>query len=72
MFWIDIKRFYIDTINHFYQCGALTELQNQSIISLISKSDKDTTFLENWRPISLSTQTINSKCVKKGTFKTNT
>ena len=53
IFWNDIKKFYIYSLNHSYQCGALTELQNQSIISLISKSDKDTSILENWRPISL-------------------
>ena len=53
IFWNDIKKFYIDSLNHSYQCGALIELQNQSIISLIPKSDKDTSILENWRPISL-------------------
>ena len=53
IFWNDIKKFYINSLNHSYQCGALTELQNQSIISLIPKSDKDTSILENWRPISL-------------------
>ena len=53
IFWNDIKKFYVDSLNHSYQCGALTELQNQSIISLIPKSDKDTSILENWRPISL-------------------
>ena len=44
---------YVNSINYSYQCGELTELQNQSIISLIPKSEKDITFLENWRPISL-------------------
>ena len=39
--------------NYSYQCGELTVLQNQSIISLIPKSAKDITILENWRPISL-------------------
>ena len=53
LFWNDIKQFYINSINYSYQNGELTELQKQSIISLIPKSDKDTSFLENWRPISL-------------------
>ena len=53
LFWNDIKQFYINSINYSYQNGELTELQKQSIISLIPKSDKDTLFLENWRPISL-------------------
>ena len=53
IFWADIKRFYIDSLNYSYQNGKLTDLQTQSIISLIPKSDKDTSLLENWRPISL-------------------
>ena len=53
IFWNDIKKFYIDSLYHSYQCGAVTELQNQSIILLIPKSDKDTSILENWRPISI-------------------
>ena len=42
LFWNDIKQFYINSINYSYQNGELTELQKQSIISLIPKSDKDT------------------------------
>ena len=53
LFWNDIKQFYINSINYSYQHGELTELQKQSVISLIPKSGKDTSFLENWRPISL-------------------
>ena len=53
LFWNNIKQFYINSINYSYQNGELTELQKQSVISLIPKSGKDTSFLENWRPISL-------------------
>ena len=53
IFCNDIKQFYINSINYSYQCDKLTVLQNQGIISLIPKSEKDITFLENWRPISL-------------------
>ena len=31
----------------------MTDLQKQSIITLLPKSGKDTTILDNWRPISL-------------------
>ena len=53
IFWNDIKQFYVNSINYSYQCGELIELQNQSIISLIPKLEKDITFIENRRPISL-------------------
>ena len=33
IFWNDIKQFYVNSINYTYQCGELTELQNQGIIS---------------------------------------
>ena len=33
--------------------GSLTELQKQSIITIILKQNKDLTILDNWRPISL-------------------
>ena len=53
IFWNDIIQFYVDSLSYSYQCGKLTELRNQSIISVIPKSEKDITFLENRRPISL-------------------
>ena len=53
LFWNDIKQFYINSINYSYQNGKLTELQTQSMISLIPKPGKDNSFLENWRPICL-------------------
>ena len=51
IFWADIKQFYVDSLNYSYQNGKLTALQTQSIISLIPKSDKDTSLLENWRQL---------------------
>ena len=52
-FWNDVKEFYINFINHSFHTGSLTDLQKQSIITLIPKQNKDITSLENWRPISL-------------------
>ena len=40
-------------INFSFQKQELTELQKQSLITLLPKPGKDTTLLENWRPISL-------------------
>ncbi|MCW4346095.1 MAG: reverse transcriptase domain-containing protein, partial [Candidatus Thiodiazotropha endolucinida] len=53
IFWNTIKNFYINSMNFSYGTGQLTDLQKQSIITLIPKSNKDTTDLTNWRPISL-------------------
>lgn len=53
IFWNDIKKYLINSINYSYLNNSLTELQKQSIITLIPKSDKDTKYLENWRPVSL-------------------
>ena len=53
LFWNDVKEFYINSINYSFQTGSLTDLQKQSIITLLPKQNKDITSLENWRPISL-------------------
>ena len=45
--------FYINSINYSFQTGSLTDLQKQSIFTLLPKQNKDITSLENWRPISL-------------------
>ena len=51
MFWNTIKQYYVNSINYSYQNCHLTKLQG--IITLIPKRKKETTLLENWRPISL-------------------
>ena len=53
MFWNTIKQYYVNSINYSYKNGHRTELQKQAIITLIPKPNKETTLLENWRPISL-------------------
>ena len=53
MFWNTIKQYYVSSIYYSFEIGSLTELQKQSIITLIPKQNKDITTLDNWRPISL-------------------
>ena len=53
IFWHDIKDYYLKSINFSFQNQELTELQKQSVITLLPKPGKDNILLENWRPISL-------------------
>ena len=53
IFWTDVKQYLIQSLNYSYTHGDMTDLQKQSIITLLPKGDKDRTFLSNWRPISL-------------------
>ena len=53
IFWNDIKTYVTNSLNFSFTNGHLTDLQKQSIITILPKTDKDTLFLENWRPISL-------------------
>ena len=53
IFWNDIKTYLTNSLNFSFVNGELTDLQKQSIITILPKTDKDTLFLENWRPISL-------------------
>ena len=43
----------INSLNYSFEHDDLTTLQKQSVITILPKPDKDTLFLENWRPISL-------------------
>ena len=42
-----------DIFNYSFDSGEMSNSQKQAIITLIDKKDKDRTYLENWRPISL-------------------
>ena len=42
-----------DVFNYSFDSGEMSNSQKQAIITLIDKKDKDRTYLENWRPISL-------------------
>ena len=53
LFWNNNEEVYVNSINYSFQTGSLTELQKQSIITIIPKQNKDLTSLDSWRPISL-------------------
>ena len=53
VFWKDISRYLISSLNRSYQKGKLAITQRRGIISLIPKKDKALNELKNWRPITL-------------------
>ena len=53
VFWLDIKEYFLGSINYSYQQGELSISQKQGIISLIPKKDKNPLHLKNWRPLTL-------------------
>ena len=53
IFWPEVKGYLIESLNYSYQTNGLTELQKQSIITLLPKKDKDVLSINNWRPVSL-------------------
>ena len=53
IFWSDIKKYLLESLNYSFKIGKLTQLQSQGIITLIPKKDRDRTLLSNWRPITL-------------------
>ena len=52
-FWSCIGELMTDVFNYSFDSGEMSNSQKQAIITLIDKKDKDRTYLENWRPISL-------------------
>lgn len=53
VFWIDIKTYLTECINHAYVSGSLSITQKHGIISLLPKKERDALWLKNWRPITL-------------------
>ena len=48
-----IEQILVDSFNFSFETGLLSTSQRLGVISLITKEDKDTKYLKNWRPISL-------------------
>ena len=44
----------INSFNEAFMKREMSPSQRQAVITLIEKQDKDGTYLENWRPISLT------------------
>ena len=52
-FWIDLKFLLYDSFQDSKYTKKLSPSQRQAVIKLLTKKDKDSRFIENWRPISL-------------------
>ena len=52
-FWHLLGESVVNSFNVAFESGILSTSQRQAIITLIDKKDKDRSFLDNWRPISL-------------------
>ena len=44
---------FVKCVNECFEKGQMSCSQKRAVITLIEKKEKDRTFLENWRPISL-------------------
>ena len=53
IFWHKLSDTFMKSINYSYQHGALSINQRRGVISLLPKGNKDTHYLDNWRPITL-------------------
>ena len=62
-FWPTVGKILVQVFNEAYNANEMSNSQKQAVITLIEKKDKDRTFLENWRPISLIT--VDSKIASK-------
>lgn len=52
-FWQDIKKLVLEVFKDCINKGELTESMKQGLITLIPKPNKDSSYLDNWRPITL-------------------
>ena len=52
-FWSCVGKVMTNVFNYSFDSGEISNSQKQAIITFTDKKDKDRTYLENWRPISL-------------------
>lgn len=53
VFWPEIGRNLVDSLNFSYHHGELSTTQKEAVITLIEKKNRDRRLIKNWRPISL-------------------
>ena len=53
IFWNQIGKYLLRSLNEAFIKGELSIAQKQSVITCIPKGDQPKQFLKNWRPISL-------------------
>lgn len=65
LFWVNIGKFIMRSINFGFSKGELSVTQKQGIITCIPKEGKNKQFMKNWRPISLlnTTYKLASSCI---------
>lgn len=52
-FWPQVGQMLVDSFNHGYRHGSMSNSQKQAVITLLEKKGKDRSYIKNWRPISL-------------------
>ena len=52
-FWLELKGLFLDCIRYTEVTGELSESQNQGVITLIPKPNKDSLLPDSYRPITL-------------------
>lgn len=52
-FWQDINKLVLEVFRDCIKKGELTESMKQGLITLIPKPNKDSSYLDNWCPITL-------------------
>ena len=53
IFWIDVKSYYVKSLNYSFENGNMTAMQRQGLISLLPKKNNELSNLNNWRPLTL-------------------
>ena len=54
VFWPSIGELLVKCFNEAYERKEMSNSQRKGVITLIEKTGRDRTYLENWRPISLT------------------
>ena len=66
-FWHLVGKCLVNALNFAHEQGRSSHSQNQAMITLLEKKDKDRALIKNWRPISLNN--VEAKIASKANCK---
>ena len=63
-FWSTVRNLVVDSLNFAFEYSELSNSQNEAIVTLIEKQNRDKRYLSHWRPINADVK-VGSKAIAK-------
>ena len=63
-FWSTVQNLVVDSLNFAFEYSELSNSQDEAIVTLIEKKNRDKRYLSHWRPINADVK-VGSKAIAK-------